>query len=122
MKIIKVLNTLNSDYLERILCNSVGNIGHTSCGFCIKHNKARFECGCNLRILNRKERFKEYISKKLHIKEIFSNQQIEKRFRFNQWLLSWSYLYMSLIEIISYNNFTSELPFDLQFKDYFLDD
>jgi len=34
------------DDLKRVNCNTVGTIGHFSCGVCRKHKKPRFMCGC----------------------------------------------------------------------------
>lgn len=34
------------DDLERANCHLAGNIGHSSCGVCLEHNKPRFICGC----------------------------------------------------------------------------
>lgn len=34
------------DDLERCNCDHVGEIGHWCCGWCEKHNKPVFICGC----------------------------------------------------------------------------
>jgi hypothetical protein len=34
------------DDLDRVNCKLVGNIGHHDCGWCEKHDKPRFMCGC----------------------------------------------------------------------------
>lgn len=39
-----------NDDLERCNCNLAGNVGHFSCGICLKHKKPRFECGCFLNL------------------------------------------------------------------------
>lgn len=35
----------NCDCEERIHCDKAGQIGHMQCGYCMKHNQARFLCG-----------------------------------------------------------------------------
>ena len=37
------------DDLERANCEQAGTIGHWSCGWCVKHDKPRFMCGCLLK-------------------------------------------------------------------------
>lgn len=34
------------DDLERVNCNTAGEVGHYLCGWCAKHDKPRFICGC----------------------------------------------------------------------------
>ena len=34
------------DDIERVVCQSVGQHGHYSCGVCLKHKKPRYVCGC----------------------------------------------------------------------------
>lgn len=34
------------DDLHRVNCQSVGQIGHYTCGICARHKKPRFLCGC----------------------------------------------------------------------------
>lgn len=34
------------DDLERLNCHKAGYIFHMACGYCEKHNKPRFVCGC----------------------------------------------------------------------------
>lgn len=34
------------DDLDRVNCDRVGELGHSCCGVCEKHNKPRFQCGC----------------------------------------------------------------------------
>jgi hypothetical protein len=41
------------DDLERCNCDLVGEIGHSQCGWCNKHDKPRFLCGC---LNNKKEK------------------------------------------------------------------
>lgn len=37
-----------NDDLERVNCNMAGNMGHSSCGYCLVHRKPRFVCGCTV--------------------------------------------------------------------------
>jgi len=43
-----------NDDLDRVNCEDVGKIGHQQCGWCEKHDKPRFECGCLADIMDDK--------------------------------------------------------------------
>lgn len=34
------------DEMKRVNCRHAGELGHRSCGWCEKHDKPRFVCGC----------------------------------------------------------------------------
>ena len=40
------------DDLERVNCQKAGETGHLQCGWCRKHDKPRFACGCIFRMLH----------------------------------------------------------------------
>jgi len=42
----KVGSPPHQDDLERSNCSLAGNSGHHQCGWCEKHDKPRFLCGC----------------------------------------------------------------------------
>ena len=42
----KVGHSPENDELERVNCQLHGAPGHYFCGWCEKHDKPRYECGC----------------------------------------------------------------------------
>ena len=43
-----------NDDLDRINCPYIGELAHMSCGWCLKHDKPRFICGCLVGIIPNK--------------------------------------------------------------------
>ena len=44
--ILRTGNIPENDDLDRAYCKDAGKPGHLQCGWCLKHDKPRFMCGC----------------------------------------------------------------------------